>query len=77
MREAIAAGDPKSLLLPAHSLKSDSANLGATVMSDHCKQLEFMGTHESLEGAEEVFAQLEQAYQYACQALQAELERAA
>ncbi len=54
MREverAIAAGDADPLRCAAHALKSSSANVGATVLSDLFKQLEALGRKATLEGA--------------------------
>lgn len=43
MREAAASGDPAAMIRPAHSLKSTSANVGATTLADLCRSLEADG----------------------------------
>jgi HPt (histidine-containing phosphotransfer) domain-containing protein len=53
MRAAVAAGDVESLVRPAHSLKTNSANMGATVLSAMCRELETEARSGSLEGAAE------------------------
>lgn len=40
MRSAAAIDDPETLLRPAHTLKSSSANVGALGLADHCRSLE-------------------------------------
>jgi HPt (histidine-containing phosphotransfer) domain-containing protein len=40
MREALATGDEGAMLRPAHSLKSSSANVGATVLAELCRAIE-------------------------------------
>jgi CheY-like chemotaxis protein/HPt (histidine-containing phosphotransfer) domain-containing protein len=46
IREAMDAGDIESLILPAHSLKSSSANIGAVQMSELARKLEMAGRGE-------------------------------
>ena len=40
MREAAASGASADLIRPAHSLKSNSANIGAMTLADLCRNLE-------------------------------------
>jgi HPt (histidine-containing phosphotransfer) domain-containing protein len=40
MRQAIADGDETALLRPAHSLKSNSTNVGATALAELCREIE-------------------------------------
>ena len=40
MRRAAAAGDAGAVVRPAHSLKSSSANVGATALAELCRSLE-------------------------------------
>jgi len=40
MRSAAANGDPETLLRPAHTLKSSSANVGALGLAEQCRALE-------------------------------------
>ena len=58
MRQAVEKGDAGGLRLAAHGLKSNSADFGATVLSELCRELEMMGKAGVLEGA---FERLEQA----------------
>jgi HPt (histidine-containing phosphotransfer) domain-containing protein len=43
MRAAGAAHDVDAIVRPAHSLKSNSDNVGATVLADQCRSLEADG----------------------------------
>ena len=52
-RAAIEAGDAQALLIPAHSLKSAAATLGAHPLSASAKQLEEMARGGALDGADE------------------------
>ena len=40
MRSAAAIDDPETLLRPAHTLKSSSANVGALSLAEQCRSLE-------------------------------------
>ena len=43
MREAAHANDAAAMVRPAHSLKSNSANVGVTVLAELCRSLEADG----------------------------------
>ena len=43
IQSALAAGDPQGVERPAHSTKSSSAHLGATLMSNLCRLLQEQG----------------------------------
>lgn len=43
MRQAAEAADAAALVRPAHSLKSSSANVGATAVTETCRSLESDG----------------------------------
>ena len=43
MRQAADAGDATEMVRPAHSLKSSSASVGATVLAELCRSLEADG----------------------------------
>jgi len=43
MRQAADSGDAEALVRPAHSLKSSSANVGASTLSEACRSLEADG----------------------------------
>ena len=51
MQAAIAHKDAESLRVAAHTLKSSSANVGARVLSDLCRELEELGRNGSLDNA--------------------------
>ena len=55
MRDAITANDAEQLYRAAHSLKSASASLGASCLSELARQLEFMGRKEDLKDARDLF----------------------
>ena len=63
MREALAAGDAEALRRAAHTLKSNSATFGAMALSALCRELEEHGKHGAIEGADELVAQIEAAYE--------------
>ncbi|HHW77517.1 MAG TPA: response regulator, partial [Xanthomonadaceae bacterium] len=73
-RDAVAGADPEALRQAAHSLKSSSANLGATRLAALCRELEQSGRERRLEGVVELLRELEIHYDRARDALAAELE---
>jgi HPt (histidine-containing phosphotransfer) domain-containing protein len=62
MRAALVAGDPGEFRRAAHSLKSNSASLGAIPLSQMARELEEMGKAGSLEAATSRLAQAEVEY---------------
>jgi len=60
LRAAVTAEDAPRLREVAHSLKSASANLGATDLAETCRRLEALGREERLEGASAMVSTLEQ-----------------
>ncbi|CBN55882.1 MULTISPECIES: response regulator [Kamptonema] len=54
IKVAIAAGDAGNLKVAAHTLKSSSANLGAMVLSELCKDLEYMARAVSEVGEDQI-----------------------
>lgn len=56
--DAIARGDVMALVGPAHSLKSTSANLGATYLSNYAKKIEHGARSGTLTAPAEAVAQL-------------------
>ncbi len=77
IRQSIVEKDSDDLCEAAHSLKSSSANLGATHLSALCKKLEELGRAGQLEGTEELLEQLEGEFQEVVLLLSAELENSA
>jgi HPt (histidine-containing phosphotransfer) domain-containing protein len=68
-------GDAESLREAAHSLKTSSANLGATELSSLCKQLEDLGGGAKAEAAAELLGRLDDTYQAVISALAREMEK--
>jgi HPt (histidine-containing phosphotransfer) domain-containing protein len=59
----LAAGaDAESLVRPAHSMKTNSANMGATALAQMCRDLEATARSGNLEGAAERVAAVEQEF---------------
>jgi len=63
MRQAAETRDAPGLRLHAHSLKSNSAEFGAMVLSALCKQLEMMGKDNQLDGALPLIDQADALYE--------------
>jgi CheY-like chemotaxis protein/HPt (histidine-containing phosphotransfer) domain-containing protein len=59
MHQSLEGGDAATLRLAAHTLKSNSANFGATVLSDLCRDLEMMAKIGVLEEGAEKLALIE------------------
>lgn len=62
MKAALAANDVDGFRRAAHSLKSNSANFGATSLAALAKELEMMGKAGNLTGADELIARAEGEY---------------
>ncbi len=75
IRAALAAGDPASVVRPAHTIKGMSLNLGATRVAGLARQLEEAARAGSLEGAPEAAAALAQALDALAAELAAARER--
>jgi CheY-like chemotaxis protein/HPt (histidine-containing phosphotransfer) domain-containing protein len=71
MGRAVDAGDAAGLALAAHSLKSNSANFGATALADLCRELEGIAKAGALVGAGERVAQAEAEFERVQGALEA------
>jgi HPt (histidine-containing phosphotransfer) domain-containing protein len=74
MRDAVAGEDGDALRQAAHSLKSSSANLGATQLATLSKELEHRGRDRRLEGAAELLQAFEAHYLRVRDALTCELQ---
>jgi signal transduction histidine kinase/CheY-like chemotaxis protein/HPt (histidine-containing phosphotransfer) domain-containing protein len=77
VKRAVHDGDAAALVLPAHSLKSSSANVGAMAVSSLAKQLEFMGREGTMKDAPSCWRSMQEAYRAAEQALQGVVQRGA
>jgi HPt (histidine-containing phosphotransfer) domain-containing protein len=75
IRQAIAAGDAEQLRKSAHSLKSSSANVGASALAQRSKELEQLARNHTTAGAAPLLADMEHSFQAARQALGALLEK--
>jgi HPt (histidine-containing phosphotransfer) domain-containing protein len=62
MDQAVTKENAAALHLAAHSLKSNSADFGAILLSTLCKELEQMGRNKSLAGAAALMPQLYHEY---------------
>jgi CheY-like chemotaxis protein/HPt (histidine-containing phosphotransfer) domain-containing protein len=71
MRQSLEQGDASGIHITAHTLKSESANFGAMLLSRLCKALEMMGKTGSLEGAADLVVQIEAEYVRVKEALEA------
>lgn len=72
IRVAVAQRDSELLYKSAHSLKGNSASLGATTLAALLKELELMGRMGDLQGATEKIAQVEKEFERALHALENE-----
>lgn len=63
IREAVVSADSEALRIAAHTLRSSSANLGAIVFSQLCKELEALGRQGTTSNAEKLLESLEKSYQ--------------
>mgnify|MGYP003941783863 CR=1 FL=1 len=72
---AVAAKDAEGLVLPAHSLKSSSANVGAMRVSALAKKLEFMGRENNMDKAAAGWKKLQEEYSLSADALKVIIQR--
>lgn len=69
IRQGIADKDPTALRSAAHSLKSSSANVGASSLAALCRQIESIGHARATDGADILFQQIEFVYPQVYQSL--------
>jgi HPt (histidine-containing phosphotransfer) domain-containing protein len=74
MQEAVANKDAEPLRIAAHTLKSSSANVGARVLADLCRELEELGRSGSLDNAASKLSLLYDEYRRVDAALSVELK---
>jgi CheY-like chemotaxis protein/HPt (histidine-containing phosphotransfer) domain-containing protein len=72
IREAVRAQNAEALRQAAHSLKSASANLGASRLAELCKNLEEMGRQNQTQTARPLLVEVETVYPLVCRQLQDE-----
>jgi HPt (histidine-containing phosphotransfer) domain-containing protein len=70
LRNAIAAGDAKTVGLVAHTLRTNCAMLGATAMAARCTTLEAYGERAALTDAAAVLAEAEVEFEKVLAALE-------
>jgi CheY-like chemotaxis protein len=70
LRQALEEGNASGVRMHAHSLKSNSADFGATRLNVLCKELEQRGRNEELEGAAALLAEAEHEFARVREALQ-------
>jgi CheY-like chemotaxis protein len=75
LQQAIAIGNISQIRKAAHSLKSSSANVGADVMAQRCKEMEQLARHDTTAGAAALLADMDRSFQAVRQALGAILEK--
>jgi len=69
LRQAIANNDLQEVSYNAHTLKGSSNILGAKALGKLCLEVELKGKREDPVGLPDLFAQIEQQYQIACEEL--------
>jgi signal transduction histidine kinase/DNA-binding response OmpR family regulator/HPt (histidine-containing phosphotransfer) domain-containing protein len=77
LQAAVANKDAESLRVAAHTLKSSSANMGARVLADLCRELEELGRTGSLDNSATKLSRLFDEYQRVDLALSDEIKRRA
>ena len=76
LKQPAGVADAAQIARCAHSLKSSSANLGASVLSRYCEDIEASARRADAEEACKLFAKIETEYGCVQTALTAELELA-
>jgi CheY-like chemotaxis protein len=74
LKHATDTGDAPEIARCAHSLKSSSANVGATVLSRYCGDIETLARRADTEEANEIFAKIETEHRRVQATLAAEFE---
>jgi HPt (histidine-containing phosphotransfer) domain-containing protein len=74
LRDAIPGGDTTAMTKAAHSLKSSSANVGASALATLCKELEALGRASSTENAPQLLSGIEAEFERVQVALTEELK---
>jgi two-component system sensor histidine kinase/response regulator len=69
LQAALAAGDIKTVERTAHTLKSSSANIGASRLSGLCFELEKLGRAGKLDGVQSLVARTGEEYAQVCEVL--------
>ena len=70
IRRTVVTGDATALWQAAHTLKSSSAMMGASMFAELCHELELLGRAATLDRVPEVLSKLEASYPGVCAALE-------
>jgi signal transduction histidine kinase/DNA-binding response OmpR family regulator/HPt (histidine-containing phosphotransfer) domain-containing protein len=73
LRQAVAENDPESMQELAHSFKSASANVGAMIIAELCREMELEGRSGVVQRGPELLAQIEREFGIATKTLMAEI----
>jgi CheY-like chemotaxis protein/HPt (histidine-containing phosphotransfer) domain-containing protein len=73
LAKAVADGDSAQIAMSAHSLKSSSANIGATMLSQQCGELEAAGRNGKLETSHALYTRIAAEHGQVQKALNSEL----
>ena len=63
IRSSVEQNNPEALSMSAHRFKSSSFQMGASRMGEICYQLEIKGEEGALDGAKELFVDLEKEFE--------------
>jgi two-component system sensor histidine kinase/response regulator len=69
IQQAVGKRDASAIAWEAHALKGAAANIGATKLSDICRQIEVIGASNDLVSADELLAELQAEFQRVEEAL--------
>jgi CheY-like chemotaxis protein len=72
--ESLNAGDAVGIAQAAHALKSASANLGATLLAEMCRQVENIARGNSVQGCDTLISRIRLEYGKATEALRSEIQ---
>jgi CheY-like chemotaxis protein len=62
LREAVLANEAGVIRSVAHSFKTSSANLGALLLADYCREMETLGLNNAMTSTREVLGKIEEEY---------------
>jgi PAS domain S-box-containing protein len=77
LRQAVSANDAPKIVRSAHSLKSSSANVGASLLSRYCADIEASARHADIEETRGLLAKIEAEHGRVQSALRARFEQLA
>lgn len=70
INQAIGSGEPEAIRRAAHSFKGSASNLGATELTNLCRELEELGHDGKVEGAAELAEKIVKEYDYVKEVLE-------